>query len=141
MVDLQALGCISRETACFCGFNINAALKLAKLGLVNRAVDKHQNERFWIRQPGEPSVGASSARGWIVILSCDIPTPAGKKENFFLARSAAYDGSKAMFNKLLRDWVNRIGVKWRDLISLPIEELEYDNPLFENKGGHVFFDE
>lgn len=115
---------------------------LQKLGLVNRARDEHDNEIVWIRQPDEPLIGASTARGWIVILSEDVQAPSGKSENFFLARSASYDGSRAMFRKLLRNWLDRLDLRWRDVNAYcPIEELEYDASIFENKGQHVFFDE
>ena len=141
MDELRVFGCVSRETAYGLGLHARMALKLAKLGLVNRAVDQHESERFWIRQPGEPSVGASSARGWIVILNRNIPAPNGKIDNFFLARSVSYDGRTATFRKLLRGWLERLGLKSRNLISLPIEEVEYDASIFVNSGGHVFFDE
>lgn len=140
--ELEEAGAVSRETGLAAGSGHKVLPALQKLGLVNRGRDRHENEIFWVRQAGEPLVGASTARGWIVILNKNVQAPSGKSENLFLARSASYDGSSATFRKLLRNWLDRLGLRWRDVNTYaPIEELEYDAPIFENKGQHVFFDE
>ena len=96
--ELEEAGAVSRETGFAVGSGHKVLPTLQKLGLVNRGRDRHGNEIFWVRQPDEPLIGASTARGWIVTLSEDVQAPSGKSENLFLARSASYDGSSAMFS-------------------------------------------
>jgi hypothetical protein len=74
-----------------------------------------------------------------VILSRDLTTPSGKLENFFLAR-APYDGRGVTFRRLLREWMQILGLRNKDLLggALGFELIADDSPVFH--GDHVILD-
>ena len=74
---------------------------LQKLGLVNRGRDRHENEIFWVRQAGEPLVGASTARGWIVNLEARDDGLWGQVE--WTAHGSALMADKAYLQGVLKE--------------------------------------
>ncbi len=131
----------SREkaTSTASGLDGNVADTLAARGVLNKRYDKHAGEIYWIRAEGEDATTASIPTGFVVILSRDVITPSGRKENFFLAR-ARYDGKGPTFRRLLRGWMQTLGLRNKDLLggTWSFESILPDAPVFN--GDHVILD-
>ena len=122
------------------GTDYNVAEKLAASGVINKRYDADRGEVYWIRAEGEPATGASILAGFVVILHRNLTTPSGRSENFFVAR-APYDGKSTTFRRLLRSWMQTLGLRNKDLLesSMGIEQVPADSPVFA--GDHVILEE
>ena len=121
------------------GFDEVPAEKLTQQGVLNKRYVSTYGAAYWIRSEGEEATGTSVPAGFIVILHRDLTTPSGKTENLFLAR-APYDGKGATFRRLLRGWMNVLGLRNKDLLnsSMGFELIAADAPVFN--GDHVILD-
>jgi hypothetical protein len=115
------------------GFDEMSAEKLALRGMLNKRYIDTYGAAYWIRGESEAATGTSVPAGFIVILKHDLTTPSGKAENFFLAR-ALYDGRGATFRRLLRGWMNTLGLHNKDLLN-GSELIDPDSPVFN--GDHL----
>ena len=135
---LSRRAAFSRETATTTasGLDENVADTLATRGVLNKRYDKDAGSIYWIREEGEQATSASIPTGFIVILTRDISTPSGRRENFFLAR-APYDGKGSTFRRLLRGWMQTLGLRNKDLLggSFSFQSILPDSPVFD--GDHV----
>jgi hypothetical protein len=122
------------------GIDSGVAETLAKRGVLNKRYNEHYGAAYWIRREGEAATGTSIDAGFIVLLTRDLPTPSGRSENFFLAR-ARYDGRGPTFRRLLRGWMEKLGLKNKDLLggTWGFELITADAPVFG--GDHVIIDE
>lgn len=139
---LSKRAAFSREKATLTasGFDGNVADTLAARGVLNKRYDKDAGDVYWIRAEGEDATTASIPTGFVIILSGrDLVTPSGRKENFFLAR-ARYDGKGPTFRRLLRGWMQRLGLRNKDLLGSTwgFESILPDSPVFD--GDHVILD-
>ena len=118
------------------GLDENVADTLATRGVLNKRYDKDAGAVYWIRPEGEAATSASIPTGFVVILTRDISTPSGRRENFFLAR-APYDGKGPTFRRLLRGWMQTLGLRNKDLLggTWSFEAILPDSPVFD--GDHV----
>lgn len=139
---LSERAAFSRETASMTatGSDVGVADRLAAAGVVNKRYDESRGEVYWIRGEGEEATGASVPAGFVVILDRDVATPSGRRENFFVAR-ARYDGKGTTFRRLLRGWMQTLGLKSKDLLggTWGFELIPADSPVFG--GDHVILDE
>jgi hypothetical protein len=139
---LSEQGAFSGEKAAMTasGLDVGVAEKLAASGVINKRYDEKRGEVYWIRAEGEPATGASVPAGFVVILSRDVRTPSGRSENFFVAR-ASYDGKGTTFRRLLRGWMQALGLRSKDLVggTWGVEMIAADSPVFS--GDHVILDE
>ena len=140
---LSANAAFSRDKArtVLYGIDANVAEKLAAGGVINKRYDADRGAVYWIRSEGESATGASIEAGFVVILQDrDVKTPSGRAENFFLAR-ARYDGKGTTFRRLLRGWMQTLGLHRKDLLggSFGIEVIPADSPVFA--GDHVILKE
>lgn len=121
------------------GVDERPAEKLAQHGIVNKRYDASRGAVYWIRGEAEPATGASVPAGFLVILHHNVTTPAGRAENFFLAR-APYDGRGVTFRRLLRGWMTTLGLRNKDLLgsSMGFELIAADAPVFD--GDHLILD-
>ena len=128
----------SREkaTSTASGLDGNVADTLAARGVLNKRYDKDAGSIYWIRAEGEQATSASIPTGFVVILTRDIRTPSGRSENFFLAR-APYDGKGPTFRRLLRGWMQTLGLLNKDLLggTWSFQSILPDSPVFG--GDHV----
>jgi hypothetical protein len=118
------------------GLDENVADTLADRGVLNKRYDKDAGAIFWIRAEGEDATTASIPTGFVVILTRDISTPSGRTENFFLAR-APYDGKGPTFRRLLRGWMQTLGLRNKDLLggTWSFQMILPDSPVFD--GDHA----
>lgn len=121
------------------GLDVNVADTLAKRGVINKRYDAEGNTVYWIRAEGEAETSDSIPTGFVVILSRDVTTPSGRKENLFLAR-APYDGKGTTFRRLLRGWMKTLNLRNKDLLggTWGFELKLPDSPIFS--GDHVILD-
>jgi len=138
---LSKYAAFSRERArAVPGFDEVPAEKLTQRGLLNKRYISTYGAAYWIRSEGEETTGTSVPAGFIVALHRNVTTPSGKTENLFLAR-APYDGKSTTFRRLLRGWMNALGLRNKDLLSgsMGFELITPDEPVFN--GDHVILDE
>lgn len=116
------------------------AEKLTQRGVLNKCYVSTYGAAYWIRSEGEEATGTSVPAGFIVVLHRDVTTPLGKTENLFLAR-APYDGKGATFRRLLKGWMNALGLRNKDLLNSPMgfELIAPDAAVFN--GDHVILDD
>lgn len=130
----------SRETArAVPGFDEPPAEKLAQRSVLNKRYVDRYGAAYWIRGKSEAATGTRVPAGFVVTLHRDVTTPSGRRENLFLAR-APYDGKGATFRRLLRGWMQSLGLRNKDLLSgaLGFELIGPDSPVFN--GDHVILD-
>lgn len=135
---LRHQGAIDSKTAvALGGSDVTVAVNLAKKSLVNVRINMEGDVLFWLREGAEAPTGDKVACGYVIILTGgkEVTAPLGKKENFFLARTREADFTSATFKKHLQGWLRKLDLKMSDLISLPIEIVGYDSPVFG--GGHL----
>jgi hypothetical protein len=138
---LSANAAFSRDKAhVVYGTDENVAEKLAAAGVINKRYDAKHGAMYWIRSANEAATGANIVAGFVVILRRDIKTPSGRNENFFLAR-ARYDGKGKAFRRLIRGWMQTLGLRSKDLLggSHGAEVIPADSPVFN--GDHVILEE
>lgn len=117
------------------------AMNLAAKGILNVRLSEGGREVFWRRQPGEVSTGAVVPAGFIVALNREIQEPSGKKVNFFLARTKSYDLTQTSFRRMLARWLRDLGLSQKDILqSIPVDQVDYDAPMFENP-GHIILED
>lgn len=117
------------------------AMNLADKGILNMRLAEDGREVFWKRRPGEPGTGAAVPAGFIVALNTNIREPSGKDVNFFLARTKSYDLTQTSFRRMLARWLRDLGLAQKDVLqSIPVERIDYDAPIFENR-GHIIFED
>lgn len=121
------------------GFDECPAESLVKRGVLNKRYTTANGAVYWIRGADEPATGVSAPAGFLVVLHRDVTTPSGKTENFFLAR-APYDGRGSTFRRLLRGWMQTLGLRNKDLLgsSMGFELIEPDAAVFHE--DHVILD-
>jgi hypothetical protein len=121
------------------GFDEVPAEKLVQHGILNKHYDSTYGATYWVRGKSEVATGTTVPAGFLVILHRDLTTPSGKSENFFLAR-APYDGRGVTFQRLLRVWMQILGLRHKDLLggSLGFELIAADSPVFH--GDQVILD-
>jgi hypothetical protein len=90
--------------------------KLTQRGVLNKRYVNTYGAAYWIRGESEAATGLLVPAGFIVILHRDLTTSTGKAENFFLAR-ASYDGKGVTFRRLLRGWMDTLGLRNKDLLN------------------------
>ena len=137
---LSVRGAFSRGEARFVyGADSNVADTLARRGVINKRYDAERGAIYWIRGEGETATSDSVPAGFVVILTRDVTTPSGRKENFFLAR-APYDGKGTTFRRLLRGWMRTLDLRAKDLLggTWSFEIMAADAPVFG--GDHVILD-
>ena len=138
---LSKRAAFSREkaTTTASGLDENVADTLATRGVLNKRYDKDAGAVYWIRAEGEDATSASIPTGFVVILTRDISTPSGRSENFFLAR-APYNGKGPTFRRLLRGWMQTLGLRNKDLLggTWSFQSILPDSPVFD--GDHVIVD-
>lgn len=139
---LSTQAAFSRQTARMVkyGTDYNVAEKLAAGGVINKRFDADRGDVYWIREEGEPATGASILAGFVVALHRDVKTPSGRSENLFLAR-ARYDGKATTTRRLLRGWMQTLGLRSKDLLggTWGVELIPADSPVFG--GDHVILEE
>lgn len=136
-------GAISSATARITpsGSDNPIAEMLARLGVLNKRYDRDRGEVYWIRAKSEPKTGVNIPAGFILILEGrEVTTQTGRKENFFLAR-ARYDGKGTTFRRLLRGWLQKLGLRNKDVLSgtWAVQLVPDDDPVFQ--GDHVIVNE
>lgn len=138
--SLSRHGAFSRESArAVPGFDEASADKLAQHGVLNKRYDGTYGATYWVRGESEDATGTNVPAGFLIILHRDLTTPSGKLENFFLAR-APYNGRGVTFRRLLRAWMQILGLRNKDLLGGPsgFELIAADSPVFH--GDHVILD-
>ena len=140
---LSRRGAFSREKASWLfGGDTKPAETLAAAGVLNKRYDEAQGALYWIRPEGEQATGADIAAGFVVILEDrTVQTPSGRRENFFVGRATRYDGKGTTFRRLLRGWMQRLGLRNKDLLggTWGIEMIPGDSPVFA--GDHVILED
>lgn len=133
---------ISPKTADWVYGNLfKTAMNLAAKGILNVRLTEEGREVFWKRQPGEAGTGAVVAAGFVVGLNRNIREPSGKDVNFFVARTKHYDLTQTSFRRMLSGWLRKLDLSSRDVLqSIPVDQIDYDSPIFENR-GHVIFED
>lgn len=117
------------------------AMNLAAKGILNMRLTEDGREVFWKRQSREAATGAAVPAGFIVALNRDIREPSGKDVNFFVARTKSYDLTQTSFRRMLARWLRDLGLSQKDVLqSIPVEQIDYDAPIFENR-GHIIFED
>jgi hypothetical protein len=137
---LSVRGAFSRgEAHIVRGGDSNGADTLARRGVINKRYDAERGAIYWVRGEGEPATSDSVPAGFVVILTRDVTTPSGRKENFFLAR-APYDGKGTTFRRLLRGWMRTLDLRAKDLSggTWGVEQIVADSPAFG--GDHVILE-
>lgn len=118
-----------------------AAMNLADKGILNMRLTEDGREVFWKRRPGEAGTGAAVPAGFIVSLNTNIREPSGKDVNFFLARTKSYDLTQTSFRRMLARWLRDLGLAQKDVLQyIPVEQIDYNAPIFENR-GHVILED
>jgi hypothetical protein len=137
---LSGRGAFSRDKASTVyGLDSTVAAKLTANGVINKCYDQSYGDVYWIRGEGEEATGTNVLAGFVVILNRDVTTPSGRSENFFVAR-ARYDGKGTTFRRLLREWMQKLDLRSKDLLGYGgVEVIPADSPVLA--GDHVFLDE
>jgi hypothetical protein len=132
----------SSETADWVyGDLFRTAMNLAAKGILNVRLTEDGREVFWRRRPGEAATGAAVPAGFIVVLNRNIREPSGKDVNFFVARTKSHDLTQKSFRRMLSRWLGELGLSQKDVLqSIPVEQIDYDAPIFQNR-GHVILEE
>lgn len=122
------------------GADSGVAETLAKSGVINKRYIDAYGPAYWIRAEGEPATSNSIRAGFVVLLTREVTTPSGRRENFFLAR-ALYDDRGPTFRRLLRGWMQRLGLRNKDLLggTWGFELIPADAPVFS--GDHLILEE
>lgn len=132
----------SSETADWVyGDLFRTAMNLAAKGVLNVRLTEDGREVFWRRQSGEAITGAAVPAGFIVALNRNIREPSGKDVNFFVARTKSYDLTQTSFRRMLARWLRDLDLSQKDVLqSIPVERIDYDAPIFENR-GHIILED
>lgn len=116
-------------------------MNLAAKGVLNVRLTEDGREVFWRRQSGEAITGAAVPAGFIVALNRNIREPSGKDVNFFVARTKSYDLTQTSFRQMLSRWLRDLDLSQKDVLqSIPVDQIDYDSPIFENRGHIVLED-
>ncbi len=140
---LSEKAAFSREKASMTAVGTDAVVaeKLVANGVLNKRYDEVRGGVYWIRGENEEATGVSVPIGFVVLLSGrEFKTPSGRSENFFVAR-ARYDDRGVTFRRLLRGWMQTLGLRNKDLLGSTwgVEMIPAVSPVFD--GGHVILDE
>jgi hypothetical protein len=137
---LSAKAAFTRDTAHeVYGWDHAVAEALARLHIINKRYDTKYGDVYWIRAANEEGTGTRVLAGFVVILNRDLTTPAGKRENFFLARSP-YDGTGKTFRRLLKEWKAKLQLTNKDFLGYGgFEVHDPDESIF--RGDHVILDD